>query len=598
MMPLPPFRGGLVVRIPALVALVSPLSAAPLVWDNSSATGAWSTGDNWDTNIEPTAADDVTFPLGLGGTITTTTTENALSLVFNDAYSLSGGTLALASDNSIGVADGVTATINNALNITGRLSKTGSGTLVLGGSNTVPGGTAISAGRIRAASAGALGTTGIVTTVQAATTLEVASGVTLDQPITLMDGGTVAGLGTAINNGKITIHAAAAAVSLATDQPDDVFSVGNGENDVTGGSGSTVVRVGGPGTVRLGWRSNFDGSWYLPEGRLEVGAGGALGDQATSVTLAGGTLSARTASSSGFGGPAENLVVTADSRLLSDRTSIGTGLTHTLGALSMGSATLTVEPGESATSGTAGIVLGNVVLSGDPVFAIHNKSGATGKLAFGALIGGGQPRAISKSGAGILSVTGGATSLPAGSTFSASGGGTVEMDFAPLGSNATVPVTSAQNPFGDADLTLIDTKLRMLARGSGGNSVQSFVLPTQLTLGGSVTLDPDFVIGFGGSNKTFELGGMSLQPGSVLSMSGDNLHGIRLTTPLVLQGNAVLKGTDDAGKDGLLTLAGGIDGNATSSIVIGGGRQRDQSQDQCREPLRRRHDRQRRYDHP
>jgi hypothetical protein len=288
----------------------------------------------------------------------------------------------------------------------------------------------------------------------------------------------------------------------------------------------------------------------------------------------------------------------ADSRLLSDRSSIGAGLTHTLGALSMGSTTLTVEPGENATSGTAGIVLGNVVLSGDPVLAIHNKSGATGKLAVGALIGGGLPRAISKSGAGILSVTGGATSLPAGSTFSASGGGTVEMDFAPLGSNATVLVTSAQNPFGEADLTLIDTKLRMLARGSGGISVQAFVLPTQLTLGGDVTLDPDHVVGFGGSNKTFELGGMSLNPGAVLSMSGDNSHGIRLTTPLILQGNAVLKGTADVGKDGLLTLAGGMDGNATSSVVIGGGHQRDQSQDQCREQLRRRHDRQRRYDHP
>ncbi len=574
MKPSYPSRGGLVVGIPTLVAFVSPLSSAPVVWDNSNATGAWSTGANWDTNVEPTAADDVTFPLGLGGTITTTTTENALSLTFNDAYTLSGGTLALATGNSISVADGVTATINNALNITGGLSKTGTGTLVLGGSNTNPGGTVISAGKIRAANAGALGTTGIVTTVNGGTILEVASGITLDRPITLMHGGTVAGLGTATSNGKITINAAATSVTLSTDQASDVFSVGNGANDLTGGSlvaGTTVIGIAGPGAVRLGAASDFDGSWSIPSGRLELGAAAALGDQAgSSVTLSGGTLSARLATATTFTGPAGNLIVTADSALISDRSTVGAGVTHTLGVLSMGSNALTVAPGANATSVTAGIVLGNVTLTGNPTFAVNDSGATNGKLTTGSLVGGAVARTITKTGAGDLSITGGSTDLPSGSTFTSSGGGTIEMLFPNLGAAATVAVSAAQNPFGEASISVTGGSLRLLADGSGTTAVQTYQVPAAITLGGTVSLDPDRRSG-SNTSKTFELPGITLAAGTTLEMAGDNTHGVRLTGPLALSGDAILKGVDTASKDGLLTLNGGIAGGVGDDLTVNGG---------------------------
>lgn len=571
MKPSYPSRGGLVVRIPALVAFISPLSAAPVVWDNSNATGAWSTGANWDTNVEPTAADDVTFPLGLGGTITTTTTENALSLTFEDNYTLSGGTLALASGNSISVAGGVTATINNALNITGGLSKTGTGTLVLGGSNTNPGGTVIAAGKIRAANAGALGTTGIVTTVNGSSILEVASGITLDRPITLMHGGTVAGLGTATSNGKITIDAAATSVTLSTDQASDVFSVGNGANDVTGGTSATVIGLSGPGVVRLPSASDFDGSWSIPSGRLELGAAAALGDQAgSSVTLSGGTLSARLATATAFTGPAGNLIVTADSALISDRSTVGAGVTHTLGVLSMGSNALTVAPGANATSVTAGIVLGNVTLTGNPTFAVNDSGATNGKLTTGSLLGGAVARTITKTGTGDLSVTGGSTDLPSGSSFSASGGGTIEMLFPNLGAAATVAVSAAQNPFGEASISVTGGSLRLLADGSGTSAAQTYQVPSAITLGGTVSLDPDRRSG-SNTSKTFELPGLALAAGTTLEMAGDNTHGVRLTGPLALSGDAILKGVDTASKDGLLTLNGGITGGAGDDLTINGG---------------------------
>jgi autotransporter-associated beta strand protein len=570
MKPSYPSRGGLVVGIPALVAFVSPLSAFPVVWDNSNATGDWSTAANWDTNTEPTSADDLTFPAGLAGTITTTTTENALSLTFEDSYTLSGGTLALASGNSIHVAGGITASINNVLNINGGLTKTGTGTLVLGASNTNPGGTVISGGTVRAANAGALGAAGIVTTVNGGTALEI-GGVTLDRPVTLKHGATFAGTGTATSNGVVTIDALATAITLSAPSPADTLILSTAANELTGGSGSTVVEIGGPGVVRLNSASNFAGSWNLPGGTLELAAAGSLGSGATSVTLAGGTLVGR-AGSGGlvFTGPAANLLLTANSSILSDRaTTAAAGVNNSFGTLSMGAHVLTVAPGSNVGSGTATVTLGNVTLTGNPTFAVNDTVSASGKLTTGSLLGG-AARGIVKSGAGDLAVTGGATDLPAGSSFTATGGGTIEMLFPGLGASTTVATTSAQNPFGEASVSVTDGVLRLLADGSGTSAAQTYQVASAITLGGSVTLDPDRRSG-SNSAKTFELPGLSLAADTELTMSGDNTHGVRLTGPLALGGDATLKGIDVSSKDGLLTLNGGITGAAGDTLTLGGG---------------------------
>jgi autotransporter-associated beta strand protein len=565
-----PSQGGLVVRIPAALVLVSSLSAAPVSWDNGGSTGAWSLAANWDPDGEPTAADDVTFPTGLAGAITTASTENALSLTFNDAYTLSGGTLALASGNHIHVANGVTATIQNVLSITGGLEKTGGGTLALSALNTNPGGTVIAAGTLRVSgNASALGAATAVTTVQGGATLEVSGGYTLDRPVSLMQGGTVAGFGAATSNGKIMIDAAATSVTLATAAAGDVLAVGNGANDLTGGGVATVIGLSGPGTVRLGAASDFDGSWSLPSGRLELGATGALGDQAaSSVTLSGGTLSARLASASTFLGPAGNLGLTADSGLLSDRSGVGAGVNHTFGTLAMGDHVLTVAPGANATSGTATITLGNVTLTGNPTFAVNDSGATNGKLATGSLLGG-AARSILKTGAGDLSVTGGATDLPAGSSFSASGGGVVEMLFAPLGADSTAAIGAAQNPFGAATIAIADGTLRLAADGNGTAVPQTYALPSVIALAGDVTLDPDRRTA--GTLKTYELTGLTLAGGTELAVAGANSHGIRVSGPLALSGDAVLKGAAAASKAGLLTLGGGISGAAGDSLAIQGG---------------------------
>lgn len=569
-------RGSNWSRVPLSLALAStPLAAGTVTWDNSGGTSAWTSvpavpSPNWDSNLEPTAADDVIFPAGLAGTITLSAGEFALSLQFNDAYTLSGGGLALPILNRIGVAEGVTATIGSPLTITGGLTKTGDGTLVLNGSNANAGGTILAAGKLRAGNAGALGAAASVTTVNGGTTLEVAAGITLDRLITLMQGGTVAGLGTSTSNGKITLDAAATSVTLGTDQASDIFNVGNGANDLTGGSAATVIGIAGTGTVRLGAASDFDGSWTIPSGRLELGATAALGDQAaSSVTLSGGTLSARLATASTFLGPAGNLGVTADSNLLSDRSSVGAGVNHTLGALSMGAQVLTVAPGASATSGTATITLGNVTLTGNPTFAVNDSGVTNGKLSTGSLLGG-AARSILKTGPGDLSVTGGTTGLPVGSSFAASGGGVVEMLFASLGADPAASISAAQNPFGAATISITDGTLRLAADGNGTTTPQTYVLPSAITLAGDVTLDPDRRTA-AGTLKTYQLTGLTLAAGAELAVAGAFTHGIQLTGPLVLSGDAVLKGVSAASKAGLLALSGGISGAAGDSLEIEGG---------------------------
>lgn len=560
-----------------LAASESTCPAGTVTWDNSNLTQTWSTPANWDTNVEPLDTDDVVFPSGLGTTITLASGEKAKSLRFDDSYILSGGTLTLPGGSSILTAIDRTATINTPLTVAGGLSKTGGGTLVLGGSNTNFSGTLdIVAGILRVNHANAAGSsTSNSVGIQSGSTLEVGNAISFPRNITLGHGGTVAGTGTAATTGILGIDAGATTVTLGTSALSDVLTIGNAANELTGGSAATVIGLAGAGTVQLSNASNFDGSWKLNTGTLGLANATALGDNnSASVTLQGGTLAGRATSTSAlnFTGSAGNhLIVTADSSLLSDRTTAGAaGVTFTFGSLAIGSHTLTVGPGPNVTSGTAGITLGDITLSGNPQLAVDDRGSASGRLVAGSWLGGGAARTITKSGGGDLTVTGGSTDLPAGSQFTASGGGTITMGFPPLGSDATVVVSATQNPFGESTIQVTDGALRLLANGNGSSTAQTYVLPSAISLGGSVTLDP-FRQSGSGSNKTFRLPGLTLAPGTDLAIAGDYTHGIALTGALVLQGSATLRGADAAGMDGLLALDAGISGDADDALALAGG---------------------------
>ncbi len=558
----------------AIFALLGlPLHAATVTWDNSAATNAWSTPANWDTNVEPLAADDVVLAAGLGATLNLLAGENAKSLQFDAIYTLTGGGLTLASASTIGVLLGQVATISTPLTITGGTTKTGDGVLTLSGTNTFTGGIIVSAGTLRVSHASALGAATNVATVNAGAVLEVTSTITLDRAITLNNGGTVAGSGAAISNGKITIDALATAVTLGTVASGDLFTVGNGANDLTGGTAATTINVAGPGTVRLGAASDFDGSWMIPTGaRLELGATAALGDTASSgVTLAGGTLVPRLNTATTFTGPT-NLTMTANSLIVSDRSSTGSGVAHTLGTLAIGTNTLTVTPGANVNSGVGGIVLGSVTLSGNPTFAVGNSGNAGAKLTTGALLGGGVARTITKTGTGDLALTGGATDLLAGSQVNVSGGGNLDLLFPALGAGASVAVSDAQHPLGAASFAMTGGTLNLLADGDNTAAAQTFVLANGLTLSGTTVVDPARRSGTGNTTKTFELPTLTLGAGAVVGIGGANTYGLRVSGATTLLGNATLQGTALATRSGALTLNGAIgDGGGGFALSIAGG---------------------------
>jgi hypothetical protein len=121
--------------LPASVTTVvrDNLGASGDVWDNTSGSGLWSDAVNWTDDTEPTAGSGVTFPVGFpngDSVVTLSAAETAASLILNDNYTLSGGSLTLPSGATISVAAGQTATITSALDVD-TWTKSGDGSLAV-----------------------------------------------------------------------------------------------------------------------------------------------------------------------------------------------------------------------------------------------------------------------------------------------------------------------------------------------------------------------------------------------------------------------------------------------------------------------------------
>lgn len=155
-----------------------------LYWDNSTSAGyqisngTWGSNNYWSadgTNLVAWAGAGYSAVFaGIDGnwTITVNGTQNVDSMAFlNNGYTISGGTsLNFGSKSGIYVASGKEATINTVISGSPGVSKYGSGTLILGGSNTYSGNTTIHAGTLVANHNSALGNTTGTTTLNGGTT--------------------------------------------------------------------------------------------------------------------------------------------------------------------------------------------------------------------------------------------------------------------------------------------------------------------------------------------------------------------------------------------------------------------------------------------
>ncbi len=296
------FRSFLIAAVYALLGTL--LHASTATWDNSNGTNAWSTGANWDTNVEPTVADDVVLAAGLGAMLTLSPGEEAKTLTVNDNYTLSGGGLTLASASTIGVLSGKTATVSTPLTGIGGTTKTGDGTLTLSGSNTFTGGLNIAQGDINAISSGAAGAEPITFTNLGTNTASfsmsgpnnmlannfvvagTSSGETSivytgpNQTSFTLAGGITLGRNLTVNAVQGTTH---------TDQVGQIIFTGA----IDDGAGTFGLIKKGNGELLLTGTNTYGGGTFIERGTLGVTRDASLGEVGVAVTIAGGVLIAK-----------------------------------------------------------------------------------------------------------------------------------------------------------------------------------------------------------------------------------------------------------------------------------------------------------------
>ena len=151
--------------------------------------------------------------------------------------------------------NGFSTTISQAIGGTGALSKTGTGTLTLGGNNGYAGGTTVSAGTLAIGNSSALGTGTVLlgggTTLQAA-----ANGLSVGNAISL--------------GGSATIDTQSNGLTLT--------------NAILGGGSLTKI---GTGTLTLSAANNYSGGTTVGAGTLALAGAGTLGNIGSSTTVNG-----------------------------------------------------------------------------------------------------------------------------------------------------------------------------------------------------------------------------------------------------------------------------------------------------------------------
>jgi autotransporter-associated beta strand protein len=247
----------------------------------------------------------------LGGTGGTTTVANGATLALNNATPIAevtttidgagvsnngalrniagnntwSGTVALASDSSIGADTGTTLTMSGVISGGHALSKAGAGTVVLNAAETYTGATNVNAGTLQLGAANLIPNTSAVT---------VAGGATFN-----------------LNNNSDTVASIAGAGALALGSG----SLGAGENNTSttfsgGISGTGNIVKNGTGTLTMsGTDSRTAGTTTISAGVLQLGANNALGSS-TSLTLNGGTFA-----TNGFSDIVNTLLLNASSTI-------------------------------------------------------------------------------------------------------------------------------------------------------------------------------------------------------------------------------------------------------------------------------------------
>ena len=144
-------------------------------------------------------------------------------------------------------------------------------------------------------------------------------------------------------------------------------------------SGSLALTKSNSGALTLSGANSFSGGTTIAAGELIAASSAALGAAGQSVTMSGGTLDLATGTTVN----AYNVTVSNTATITSDLPTTGPGVTYTLGTLTIGTNTLTINinAGSNVTSGTAGVTFsGTTTFSVTPTFNITDPANGGSSL--------------------------------------------------------------------------------------------------------------------------------------------------------------------------------------------------------------------------
>ncbi|MFZ5677586.1 MAG: autotransporter-associated beta strand repeat-containing protein [Pseudomonadota bacterium] len=482
-----------------------------------------------------------TLTNGMGGSVDVGAGRTLSVETFTSTAGSTTGSGTITAADAINLSSGTYATVFSG---TGKLTKSGTGTVILTGENTYSGGTTIEAGTLQIGDGGTTGSiTGDVTN-DGTLAFNRSNELTFDGDISGSGRLTKSGAGTLILTGENS-HAGGTTIDAG------ILQIGNGgtSGSITGnvanegtlafnrsddiefdgvitGSGG-LVKDGG-GKLTLTGANYFEGGTEIREGTLQVGDGGTSG-QITGNVINDGTLIFNRSDDIGFGSE-----ISGTGELVKDGAGVLTvwgDITHT-GGTTIKAGTLQIGNG-----GVSGTLAGDVVNDGTLAFHRYDYTFEGDISGSGSLV---------QKGPGVLTLTGsathtGGTTITAGTLRIGDGGTTGAISGGILNDSALVfdrsdEITYADEISGSGSVTQQGAGTLILTGENtymGGTTISTGTL--QIGNGGatgSITgdVDNDGTLAFNRSDDldfagiVFGTGKLVKKGGGTLTLTGANTY--------------------------------------------------------------------------